>query len=586
MAQGSLALLFLTSFVVFTAAEDCAEIPIECSGDGELPDEVPDNPMPLASADVVFLVDGSTSIGEKSFILGKNFIADYISEFNIGKYATRVGVITFGSDVIVNCELQDSGIIGLDKTVAKIKAIQLPGGGTKTGQGVKALTTLFQTQGRLNQPEIKSVGFILTDGRSQEPPGEYAAIARNLGIVLYAIGIGEEINRDELISIAGDKERVFLVENFEQLADLKAKVQILPQAELMPVPPKPKGRGIKCVQLECMLDDEGVPTMRVYVPESLNTCCSGRIGSCDRITYKGFKQAPNWWRPSTRQLSSYHFRESDRPGFVQRDVKAGECGTKFNVAADDLEYTNILNLYEESDDRTVVRDETEWRLKCKYPRNQLKTVMYDTSRRVRNVTNDGLIPMFLEIFDAGYEERMPMPAIFKLKERVHVQASMPTHDKLELFPVKCWATDGADPAGSPVKTLIVNGCDVEPTLQRERETTPIHDRFSFEAFRFKDVGSCKVYVHCDLLICAAGDPASRCSQGCLSSRRKRSASEGSFLSEQKLTVGPLLVGDQQNDAKTEVDAVSRMNRLQEVGKKLSQMMLNLKRGRRAFRTRF
>lgn len=567
MASGSVAYLFLTFFIVFTAAEDCAEIPIECSGDGELPDglDEPVDQEPLASADVAFVIDGSTSIGEKSFVLGKNFIADYISGFNIGKMATRVGVITFGTNVTVNLELQESGIIGLDKTVAKIKAIQLPGGGTKTGQGVKALTTLFQTQGRLQQTEVKSVGLILTDGRSQEPPGEYARIARDLGIVLYAIGIGEEINMEELISIAGDKEKVFLIENFEQLADLKAKIKILPPAsDLLPVPPKPKGRGIKCVQLECMLDDEGVPTMRVYVPESLNTCCSGRIGSCDRITYMA----------------------SDRPGFVQRDVKAGECNTKFNVASDDLEYTNILNLYEESDDGTVVRDETEWRLKCKYPRSQLKSVMYDTSRRVKNVTNDGVIPMKLEIFDFGYENLMPSPAIFKLKERVHIQASMPTHDELTLFPLKCWATDGADPAGSPVKTLIVNGCDVEPTIKRERETTPVHSRFSFDAFRFKDVGSCKVYVHCDLLICAAGDPASRCSQGCLANRLRRSASEGSFLSEQSLTVGPILVGDMQHDAKTEVDGVSRMVRLQQVGKKLSQMMLNLRRGRRAFRGTF
>jgi len=566
MAPRGIGFLFLTYFIILATAEDCAEIPIECSGDGELPDEgEPEATLPLASADVVFVIDGSTSIGEKSFVLGKNFIADYISGFNIGPEATRVGVITFGTNVTVNLELQDSGIIGLDKTVAKIKAIQLPGGGTKTGQGVKALTTLFQTQGRLGQPELKSVGFILTDGRSQEPPGEYAKIARDLGIILYAIGIGEEINEDELISIAGDKEKVFLIENFEQLADLKAKIQILPQPELIPVPPKPKGRGIKCVQLECMLDDEGVPTMRVFVPESLNTCCSGRIGSCDRISYT----------------------ESERPGFVQRDVKAGECNTKFNVASDDLEYTNILNLYEESDDGTVVRDETEWRLKCKYPRSQLKSVMFDTSRRVRNVTNDGVIPMKLEIFDAGYEELMPSPAIFKLKERVHVQASMPTHEELELWPLKCWATDGADPAGAPMKTIIVNGCDVEPTLKREAETSPVHSRFSFDAFRFKDVGSCKVYVHCDLLICAAGDPDSRCSQGCLATpgRRRRSAKEGSYLSEQSVTVGPILVGDMQHDSKTEVDGVSRMVRLQEVGKKLNQMMFNLRRGRRAFRGR-
>ena len=48
----------------------------------------------------------------------------------------------------------------------------------------------------------------------------------------------------------------------------------------------------------------------------------------------------------------YCSQPSERAGFVQRDVKAGECNTKFNVASDDLEYTNILNLYEESDDGT------------------------------------------------------------------------------------------------------------------------------------------------------------------------------------------------------------------------------------------
>lgn len=557
MAPRSVAIFFASFLFAIATAEDCAEIPFEC-GSGE----VPDNPIWGRRTDVVFVIDGSTSIGEKSFILGKNFIADFISGFNIEPEATRVGVITFGTNVTVNLQLQESGKIGLDRTVNKIKAIQLPGGGTKTGQGVKALTTLFQTQGRLKEPEVKSVGFILTDGRSQEPPGEYARMARDLGIELYAIGIGEEINEEELLSIAGDKKRVFLVENFEQLFQLKDTIfptSFIPSA---PVP----GRGVKCVQLECMLDDEGVPTMRVFVPESLNTCCSGRIGSCDRITYEA----------------------SDKTGFVKKDVKAGECNTKFNVASDDLEYTNILNLYEESDDGTVVRDETEWRLKCKYPRNQLKTVMFDTSRRVRNVTNDGVIPMKLEIFDANYVQLLPSPSVFKLKERVYVQASMPTHEELTLFPLKCWATDGKEPTGKPMKTLIVNGCDMESTLMRERETTPVHSRFSFDAFRFKDVGSCKVYVHCDLLICAANDPNSRCSQGCLppTGRRRRSTSEGSFISTQSVTVGPLLVGDTQHDSKTDIDGVSRMERLQEVGKKLSQMMLNMRRGRRAFRERF
>ncbi len=57
--------------------------------------------------------------------------------------------------------------------------------------------------------------------------------------------------------------------------------------------------------------------------------------------------------------------------------------------------------------------------------------MYDPSRRVRNVTNDGVIPMKLEIFTPGYEALIPPPAIFKLKERVHVQVGIPTRGENE-----------------------------------------------------------------------------------------------------------------------------------------------------------
>ena len=70
---------------------------------------------------MVFLVDGSTSIGEKSFALGTNFIADFIAPLNIEPTGTRVGVITFGTNVTVNLELTDSGSIGRDKTVGRIK---------------------------------------------------------------------------------------------------------------------------------------------------------------------------------------------------------------------------------------------------------------------------------------------------------------------------------------------------------------------------------------------------------------------------------------------------------------------------------
>jgi hypothetical protein len=248
---------------------------------------------------------------------------------------------------------------------------------------------------------------------------------------------------------------------------------------------------------------------------------------------------------------------------------------------DNLEYTNSLYLLQLSDDDTVVRDESEWRLQCNYPRQQMQSTLYETFSKVHNTTRNGFIDMKLEIYDCAYLELKPSPAIFKLKDRVCVQASMSTHDRLKLFPLKCWATTGRESDGVPSKLLIDNGCDVETTLRREPDTTPVHSRFSFDAFRFKD-GTCKVYVHCDLLICAANDPSSRCSQGCLrdGSRAKRSINQGMYLSTKRVMIGPVVIGDTLPETSDRnVDGTNRANRLEDVGAKLAKMMQNLRESR-------
>ena len=66
----------------------------------------------------------------------------------------------------------------------------------------------------------------------------------------------------------------------------------------------------------------------------------------------------------------------------------------------------------------------------------------------------------------------------------------------------------------------------------------------------------------------------------------KEASFPAFSRSQKVTCGPLLVGDNQQDAKTDVDGVTRMSRLKQVGEQLNKMMNNMRRGRRAFRHLF
>jgi len=50
------------------------------------------------------------------------------------------------------------------------------------------------------------------------------AYARENHVISFAVGVGA-INRDELLQIAGSKDRVFTVEKFDRLNDIVSKLQ-------------------------------------------------------------------------------------------------------------------------------------------------------------------------------------------------------------------------------------------------------------------------------------------------------------------------------------------------------------------------
>lgn len=67
-------------------------------------------------------------------------------------------------------------------------------------------------------------------------------------------------------------------------------------------------------------------------------------------------------------------------------------------------------------------------------------------------------------------------------------------------------------------------------------------RFSFDTFQFTgDYGSF-VYLHCNLVVCNASDPTSRCSVGCSIDfpRRRRAMEEEKGVARAGLTEGPFL----------------------------------------------
>ena len=69
-------------------------------------------------------------------------------------------------------------------------------------------------------------------------------------------------------------------------------------------------------------------------------------------------------------------------------------------------------------------------------------------------------------------------------------------------------------------------------------------RFSFDTFQFTgDYGSF-VYLHCNLVVCNASDPTSRCSVGCAIDfpRKRRAIEEEKGVAQAGLTEGPFIFG--------------------------------------------
>ena len=74
-------------------------------------------------------------------------------------------------------------------------------------------------------------------------------------------------------------------------------------------------------------------------------------------------------------------------------------------------------------------------------------------------------------------------------------------------------------------------------------------KFSLEAFKFIGVHQF-VYMHCRVKICNAADPNSRCAQGCISKRAKRSAVVPRETTDEEITLaeGPFMRKDEDEEA--------------------------------------
>ena len=164
--------------------------------------------------DIIFLIDGSNSIGDVDFQRQKNFVINMIDNFEIGKDYIHVGIVVFSTIIGDTVGLQPSRSKDLLKILAR--NLRHPKVGTNTALGIEHSRKMMREQGRAFAPKLI---VVVTDGRSTSPAltSLQANLAKAEGYTLISIGVGQEVYRDELKNIATDVNKIFQVQRFQDL---------------------------------------------------------------------------------------------------------------------------------------------------------------------------------------------------------------------------------------------------------------------------------------------------------------------------------------------------------------------------------
>lgn len=171
-------------------------------------------------ADIVIVVDSSGSL-RRQFNKEKEFVRILADVFGVESDGSRIGVVTFSYDAEHSIKLSDH--TNLESFKAAADKLPLMGYTTRIDKALSMVrdeSFLSSNGGRANVPKIL---FVLTDGTqtkdkdAQNPSAIAAQIQEKYGAIIFAIGIGQRINREELAGIANEKSRVYLAKNFDEL---------------------------------------------------------------------------------------------------------------------------------------------------------------------------------------------------------------------------------------------------------------------------------------------------------------------------------------------------------------------------------
>ncbi|XP_060778334.1 collagen alpha-6(VI) chain-like isoform X3 [Neoarius graeffei] len=169
-------------------------------------------------ADIVFLVDSSSNIGDENFLRVKKFLHTFIEGLDVQPDKVKVGLAQF-SDAPQQ-EFLLGKYVDKEDLLEKVDKLTYLRGGTKTGKALSFIQNNYFTESggsRISQ-NVPQVAVVITDGVSANETKSPAMALRKKGVLIFTIGVGAA-NIMALQSIANKPHQHFLMyfTNYEEL---------------------------------------------------------------------------------------------------------------------------------------------------------------------------------------------------------------------------------------------------------------------------------------------------------------------------------------------------------------------------------
>ncbi|XP_039379157.1 collagen alpha-6(VI) chain-like isoform X2 [Mauremys reevesii] len=172
------------------------------------------------TADIMFLVDSSGSIGPENFSKMKNFMRELVNKSDISADRMQVGVVQF-SDINKE-EFQLDRYSSKSDIFSAIDRMSLIGENTLTGSALTFVADYFKPP-KGARLAVKKFLILITDGEAQDEVKSPARALRDQDVIIYSVGVFNA-NKSQLEEISGKPELVFYVENFDSLKHIEDEI--------------------------------------------------------------------------------------------------------------------------------------------------------------------------------------------------------------------------------------------------------------------------------------------------------------------------------------------------------------------------